>query len=254
MIFTSYFGNYRNIPEGKKAISISLSPPQGINISNGEEFYPTPHLLRKYKAGSLSTWEYEKIYRDEVLSKLDVHQMYQKYNDAALLCYETPNDFCHRQIVSDWFKEGGYSIEELRPKISIAVVGSRGYGNYAVFSKLMDRLVGNYNKETVTLVSGGAKSGADHLVVRYAKERKLPLEEHLPDWGSGRGAGFARNETIWQHSHIGIAFWDGSSRGTAHSFEIAKRQKKKLYIVHCNNHHRIELRDHTSSSVRHGLF
>jgi len=254
MILTSYFGNLRNLPDNKRAISIARQTPQGIEIDTGAELYPTEELLERYKAGAISTWDYEKMYRDEVLSKLDVHEMYRKYNDTILLCYETPNDFCHRQIVSDWFKEGGYSIEELRPKISIAVVGSRGYDDYAMFSKLMDRLVGNYTKETVTLVSGGAKSGADHLVVKYAKERKLPLEEHLPDWGNGKGAGFARNEIIWQHSHIGIAFWDGASNGTAHSFEIAKRQKKKLYVVHYNDNHRIELRDHTSSSIRHGLF
>ncbi len=254
MILTSYFGNISNLPEGKRAVSIALHPPKGIDVEEGSEFYPTSDILRGYKAGVISTHEYEKQYRDEVLAKLDAREMYAKYDGAVLLCYEAPNDFCHRQIMIDWFKENGFNIEELRPKISIAVVGSRGYNDYETFSLLMDKLISNYPADSVRLVSGGATSGADQLAVQYANEVGLHLSQYLPDWTQGNGAGYARNVTIWNYADIGIAFWDGRSSGTAHSFEIAARQRKKLYVVHTAERHRVDLRDHTLTAVKHGLF
>lgn len=31
----------------------------------------------------------------------------------ALLCYEKPDDFCHRHLVADWLRKNGYECEEL---------------------------------------------------------------------------------------------------------------------------------------------
>ena len=31
---------------------------------------------------------------------------------VTLLCYEKPDDFCHRHLVSKWFNEHGYKCEE----------------------------------------------------------------------------------------------------------------------------------------------
>ena len=32
--------------------------------------------------------------------------------DIALLCYEKPDDFCHRHLVADWLNKNGYKCEE----------------------------------------------------------------------------------------------------------------------------------------------
>lgn len=33
--------------------------------------------------------------------------------DAVLLCYEKPGDFCHRHLVSQWLNENGIRCSEL---------------------------------------------------------------------------------------------------------------------------------------------
>lgn len=117
--------------------------------------------------------------------------------------------------------------------IKIAVVGSRGFNNYSLFSTIMDRLVFKQT-EPVCLVSGGAK-GADAFAERYAKIHSLEMEVLLPDWDKhGKSAGFKRNYDIWNSSDIGIAFWDGVSKGTSHSFKIAREQKKELFVFDYN--------------------
>ena len=110
----------------------------------------------------------------------------------------------------------------------IAVIGSRSYSNYEQFKIIMKKLIDSLNSDIV-LVSGGA-NGADSLVAKYADEFNIPIEVYLPDWSKGKGAGFKRNYDIWNHSDIGIAFWDGYSKGTAHSFSISRQQKKNLYV------------------------
>jgi hypothetical protein len=58
------------------------------------------------------------------------------------------------------------------------------------------------------------------------------VDVYLPEWDKyGKSAGFRRNTTIWNNADQGVAFWDGVSRGTAHSFDIAAAQNKPLQIV-----------------------
>jgi hypothetical protein len=35
-----------------------------------------------------------------------------KGKDIALVCYEKPEDFCHRHLVAEWLKKFGYCCEE----------------------------------------------------------------------------------------------------------------------------------------------
>lgn len=111
--------------------------------------------------------------------------------------------------------------------MKLAVIGSRGFQYYDVLKATIDELREIY--PITTIVSGGAK-GADHLAEIYAQENNLKLDIYKPDWSKGRGAGYIRNVDIWNNSDLGVAFWDGESKGTAHSFKISEKQKKKLYI------------------------
>lgn len=53
-----------------------------------------------------------------MLNKLDINDVYrdlQKLSngkDIVLLCYETPEKFCHRHLVSKWLTFGGYETNE----------------------------------------------------------------------------------------------------------------------------------------------
>lgn len=108
--------------------------------------------------------------------------------------------------------------------MKLAVVGSRSFNNYDALSKELDYIRTRQN--ITALVSGGAK-GADVLAERYAKENNIEVLVIKPDWDKhGNKAGFIRNVEIWDNSDFGIAFWDGESKGTQHSFDIAKKQNK----------------------------
>lgn len=46
----------------------------------------------------------------------------------------------------------------------------------------------------------------------------------------GKSAGFKRNVHIIDDSDEVIAFWDGKSRGTRHSINLAKTAKKPVHV------------------------
>ena len=81
------------------------------------------------------------------------------------------------------------------------------------------------------IVSGGAK-GADSLSERWAKENNIETLIFIPDWNKhGKKAGFLRNEDIIKSSDAVIAFWNGESRGTLSSINLAKKYEKSCLIV-----------------------
>lgn len=115
------------------------------------------------------------------------------------------------------------------------VVGSRSFNDYELMERKLDKILSNFEK--VVIVSGGCKKGADFLAERYAKERGYPLKIFYADWGAyGKSAGFRRNVQL--HEYISkakcrgcVAFWDGKSKGTEHSFELAKKYGNQLRII-----------------------
>ena len=228
MIHTSYFANIRNL-KNRKLISISQITPAWAEV-NGEykDLAPTKSILFGYKNEEISDEEYTRRYKEEVLAKLDPKKVYEDLNGSVLLCYEKRGDFCHRNIVSDWLFENGFKSKEISKPIRLAVIGSRDFNNFEIAKYLLDQLSSNY--ESISIVSGGAR-GADNIAEKYAADRNIEIKVIPADWDKhGKAAGFIRNQEIWDNSDIGIAFWDGESKGTAHSFDIAKKQGKELFI------------------------
>ena len=112
--------------------------------------------------------------------------------------------------------------------MKLAVIGSRDFNDYKLVIKYINQIRKEYN--ITHIVSGGA-NGADKLSEKYAKEYNIPIEIYRPDWEQfGKSAGYIRNTAIWNNADMGIAFWDGESKGTSHSFKIAKVQNKILFI------------------------
>jgi len=113
--------------------------------------------------------------------------------------------------------------------MKIGIIGSRSFDSYTLLDKIVKGLP-LYNMIT-EVVSGGA-DGADRLGALFARNNGLKLTEYLPRWDKyGKSAGFRRNELIIQNSNIVIAFWDGESKGTLHSINLAKKYKKELHII-----------------------
>lgn len=106
----------------------------------------------------------------------------------------------------------------------MGVIGSRTFTNYKYMKEILDSF--SFSE----IVSGGAK-GADSLARRYAEEKNIPIAEILPDWNQhGKSAGFKRNKLIIDQSDAIVAFWDGVSRGTKNSIDLAKNANKSVYI------------------------
>ncbi len=117
-IYTSYFGNLRNIPDEIYPISIARYTPKGMNISSYPPLFPSESLLRSYKTGDiLSTDRYIETYKLENLRWLnpdlvrDDLMILSGGKDVVLLCYEKW-DFCHREIIRPWFGKNMIEVVE----------------------------------------------------------------------------------------------------------------------------------------------
>lgn len=110
----------------------------------------------------------------------------------------------------------------------LAIIGSRNFFDYTKLEYIASSICSKLGISTI--VSGGAK-GADLLGERFADEKKLNKLIFIPDWDKyGKSAGYRRNVDIINNSDIVLAFWDGDSKGTHHSMEIAKSQNKHVII------------------------
>lgn len=113
--------------------------------------------------------------------------------------------------------------------MKLAIVGSRTFTDYELLKDSVFKL--NIGKID-WIVSGGAK-GADSLAARFSKDYNIQLIEYLPDWRKyGKRAGFIRNELIIKDADWVLSFWNGLSRGAAHSLGLAKKFKKPTTIIY----------------------
>ena len=99
--------------------------------------------------------------------------------------------------------------------MKLAVIGSRTITDAESVFPIIDR----YNPTKI--VSGGAR-GADQLGKEYAEKNELSAIIFPAEWKKyGKSAGYIRNHDIIKNSDHVVAFWDGQSRGTLHSIELA---------------------------------
>lgn len=115
--------------------------------------------------------------------------------------------------------------------MKIAVIGSRAFKNHEYMKiVLMARIKDIQYYEDILIISGGA-IGVDSWAEEVAKEAEVPTIIFKPDWDKyGKRAGFLRNELIINEADIVIAFWDGQSKGTKHSIDLAIKAKKPIDI------------------------
>jgi uncharacterized protein YeaO (DUF488 family) len=102
--FTSYYANIKNL-NGLK-VSISRFIPYGIGKQvdfQDIDLSPTPDILQSKNFERFK----EQLQYIDFESKINEYEKIAKekgYNKIFLLCYETPDKFCHRQIVSEFIK------------------------------------------------------------------------------------------------------------------------------------------------------
>lgn len=121
----------------------------------------------------------------------------------------------------------------------IGIVGGRNFNNYELLKNtILEYLKCPHCKIVhidefykTTIVSGGAR-GADNLAEQFANDYWCELIVHPAEWEKyGKQAGFLRNIDIVKDSDIIFAFWDGKSKGTKHSIDLANKMGKEIRII-----------------------
>lgn len=112
MIYTSYFGMLQRKSMRDRNFQ-TLCVARGHRYYYGEclpQLYPTWEMIKMEDQE-----EYEKVYREQVLSKLDALEVWEELNsygdNVVLLCHEKYSDiedgktFCHRHMIARWLEE-----------------------------------------------------------------------------------------------------------------------------------------------------
>lgn len=148
-------------------------------------------------------------------------------------------------------------------KVGLLVCGSRTIGNYnpncnfmngspyryytnhdhlSLFEQQINRTIESiinieskentsFDKENIIIVEGGA-IGPDDLASIWARTNNYNYIELPAQWKKfGKSAGYRRNSEMLELSKYVLAFYDGTSKGTAHTIEAAKKKKLKVKTV-----------------------
>lgn len=116
-IYTSYFGNSRNLAKNNVlCVSVARYSPKFYYGLKMPELAPQGYMLAK-------DYPPEKYTRDywNMLSKLNPHAIVKKLEsfcerqgktEVALLCYEKQQNECHREYIAQWLNRNGYNVQE----------------------------------------------------------------------------------------------------------------------------------------------
>lgn len=117
-IYTSYFGYLNKIPKDITRVAICAKSPDWYDGLEFKRLAPSYDIFMQYKNGG-SQAQYIARYRNEILSNYDPRQIVEELSQLTsyserivLLCYEKPQDFCHRDIVRSWLRVAGFQCHE----------------------------------------------------------------------------------------------------------------------------------------------
>lgn len=98
-------------------VAICIYPPIDWTGLRFPALEPDRKTFFAIKNGAITREEYEKRYREDVLSKLNPQDIYNMFKNNVLLCWELPGEFCHRRIVAKWIEENiGIEVPEWNSK------------------------------------------------------------------------------------------------------------------------------------------
>lgn len=111
--------------------------------------------------------------------------------------------------------------------MNVAIVGSRGYPHR---KDVREWIVSRLTRDDV-VISGGAR-GVDSWANDIAKSLYIKSRVFPAEWEKfGRSAGYLRNADIVDAADLVVAFWDGQSRGTKHTIDLALQKRKRLEVI-----------------------
>lgn len=105
---TSYFGRANSKAFKERGLNF-VSVARSCRYWNGPSYpdlFPTWEMIHMTDKD-----EYEKVYREKVLNKLDPMKVWEDLQDCIILCHESiakiesGETFCHRHIIARWLEE-----------------------------------------------------------------------------------------------------------------------------------------------------
>jgi hypothetical protein len=120
-VFTSNFARIKRLPADLRPVAISIGIPSWYRGDRELRLAPTRESL---------PWPRERFdpFYDSILAGLDPAQLYADLGpNAVLLCWESPNVWCHRRRVAEWLEtslgivvpEFGFDRAEVLPYLKI---------------------------------------------------------------------------------------------------------------------------------------
>lgn len=121
----------------------------------------------------------------------------------------------------------------------VIIAGGRDFEDYDLLKSNCDYYLQNKLKEGNLRIISGCAKGADKLAIKYAFERKLPVDEFPSKWIDDQGqfhrnAGYIRNCDMADNADALIAFWNGESKGTKHMIDIANSKGLAVRVIKYN--------------------
>ena len=122
MLYTTYFAKVKTLPKTITPVSIARKAPDGWTGPEYKKLAPSPNILSEWKEKQDQDSYFNRFF-SEVLDNMRADEVLAELYalvdtaDIAFVCYEKPEDFCHRHLVADWFREGGFEVEEWKEGI-----------------------------------------------------------------------------------------------------------------------------------------
>ena len=118
-IYTTYFAKLKDLPEDIVPIAICGKAPKGWQGLSYPVLAPKKWWWFEWKENKHEDQDYYRaMYKETVLDPLIPLSVYQDLEkmgggkNVALVCYEKPDKFCHRQLVAEWLRWSGVWAEE----------------------------------------------------------------------------------------------------------------------------------------------
>ena len=127
MIYTGYYSKIKEYADlGLTLLSISTTKPEfAKSCIDIPQLFPSNKILWDHKKGKIDEMEYTSKYLDQ-LNELGVDRIIKMIqifgDDVVLLCWESPEKFCHRHILADYInKNSGVVVEEFGKENEISL-------------------------------------------------------------------------------------------------------------------------------------
>ena len=106
-MFTSYFWRF-HLKSDPHLVSIARKTPEWFRGRRYPALAPRSNMLKMDEEG------YRRKYQ-LILDRLNPRRVYEDLGEeAVLLCWEQPGEFCHRRLVAAWLEEAlGVTVPEL---------------------------------------------------------------------------------------------------------------------------------------------